>query len=134
LLAVIIIIPTLWLTHDAVRWVILNFGLTDWANSVGLQKSWLEIMIMVLIVLISGAAAGAGTMHGIAHGFWIGVICSVINLLMHVFIKKTTAWTVDQILLQIGWVFLLSIVAGGFGALVLPPMIYLAQRRRPNVQ
>jgi hypothetical protein len=132
--AVICIIPTLWLTHDFVKWCLLNFGLTAWSMEIGLQKVWVEVMIKVLMVFICAAVAGAGTTHGIAHGFWVGVICTVINLLMHVFIPKENPWTVDQILLELGWVFVLSIMAGGFGALVIPPMIYLAQRRRPNVK
>lgn len=134
ILAVACIIPTLWFTHDFVKWFLLNMGLSEWATTVGLQKSWVELMIKVLVVLLCAAFAGAGTMHGVAHGFWIGVICSVVNLLLHVFVPKENALPVDQVLLEIGWVFVLCILGGGFGALVIPPMIYLAQRRRPNVK
>ncbi len=132
--AVVVIIASLWFTHDVVKWLLVNFGLSEWATHVGLQKMWLDWMIKVLIVILCGAVAGAGTMHGIAHGFWTGVICSVVNLLLHVFVPKENALPVQLVLLEIGWVFVLCIFAGGFGALVIPPMIYLAQKRRPVVQ
>ena len=133
ILAVLIIIPTLWFTQSAVNWLLIKLGLTAWAAEVGLQKAWLVTMIKIIIVVLCAAMTGAGTNHGIAHGFWTGVFCGVINLLLHVFIPKdpNDALPVDAILWEVGWVFLLCIACGGFGALVIPPMMYLAQKRRP---
>ncbi|MFT3879626.1 MAG: hypothetical protein QM703_08200 [Gemmatales bacterium] len=134
ILAVFVILLTLWYTHDAVNWMLLKFGLTAWVADVGLQKAWVETMVKISVVILAAAMVGAGTMHGIAHGFWTGVICGVLNLLLHVFIPRHSTdevLPVNDILWEVGWVFMLCVAAGGFGALVLPPMMYLAQKRRP---
>lgn len=131
ILAVLIILPTLIYLHDFMNWFIIKVGLLSWVTEVGLQKSWLELMIKMLVVILFGAMAGAGTNHGVAHGFWTGVICGVLDLLWRVLVPSETALPVDEIMWEVGWVFVLSIVAGGFGALVVPPIMYLAKRRQP---
>lgn len=125
------IVATLWFAQSLVNWIISKFGLQDWVQEVGLQKSWVVTMLKILVVVLAASFAGASTMHGIAHGFWVGVISGVANLLLHVFIPRSEVLPTDQILWEIGWVFAVSIAAGGFGAHVIPPMIVLAQRRRP---
>ncbi len=132
IIAVIVILFALWCTHDAVNWVLLKSGLTGWVAEVGLKKSWVEMMVQISIVILAATFVGAGTTHGIAHGFWTGVICGVLNLLLHVFIPRQVGddvLPVNDILWEVGWVFLLCVSAGGFGALVLPPIMYLAQKR-----
>lgn len=131
ILAVLLIIPTLWYTQSVVSWLLIKLGLQAWAAEVGLQKAWLVTMIKIIIVVLCGTMTGAGTNHGIAHGFWTGVICGVLNLLLHVFFPPTDGLLVDAVLWEVGWVFLLCVVSGGFGALVIPPIMYLAQKRRP---
>lgn len=134
ILAVVIILMTLWYTHDAVNWILIKSGLTGWVAEVGLKKSWVETMVQISVVILSATMVGAGTTHGIAHGFWTGVICGVLNLLLHVFIPKQPGddvLPVNDILWEVGWVFMLCVAAGGFGALVLPPIMYLAQKRQP---
>lgn len=131
ILAVLIIIVTLRYTHDALSWFIVKTGLSTWIAEVGMQKSWVETMIKMIVIILCGTMVGAGTTHGIAHGFWIGVICGVIDLLLHVIVPRETVLEVNEILWEIGWVFLLCIASGGFGAQVIPPIMFLAQRRRP---
>jgi hypothetical protein len=134
IVAVIAILFALWYTHDAVNWMLLKFGLTGWVAEVGLKKSWVEMMVQISVVILAATFVGAGSMHGIAHGFWTGVICGVLNLLLHVFIPKQPGddvLPVNDILWEVGWVFMLCVAAGGFGALVLPPIMYLAQKRQP---
>ncbi|HQR41871.1 MAG TPA: hypothetical protein PLX97_04285, partial [Gemmatales bacterium] len=133
MLAVVLILPTLWYATDAVNTVIIKTGLLPWVMESGLQKAWVATMIKIAMVILCGAMAGAGTTHGIAHGFWTGVICGVLNLLLHVLFPKDNTLLVDNILWEVGWVFVLSIVSGGFGALAIPPMMYLAQRRNPTL-
>jgi hypothetical protein len=130
-LAVILILPTLWWATDAVNTIIIKSGLMMWVMQSGLQKAWVATMIKISMVILCGAMAGASTNHGIAHGFWVGVICGVINLLVNVLFPKDNTILVDVILWEVGWVFVLSIVSGGFGALAVPPIMYLAQRRLP---
>ncbi|HQR07076.1 MAG TPA: hypothetical protein PLN21_09650 [Gemmatales bacterium] len=134
MVAVIVILFALWYTHDAVNWVLLKSGLTGWVAEVGLKKSWVETMVQISVVILAATLTGAGTMHGIAHGFWTGVISGVLNLLLHVFIPRQPGddvLPVNDILWEVGWVFMLCVAAGGFGALVLPPIMYLAQKRQP---
>lgn len=131
ILAVILIIPTLWGASAFVNFLIMKLGLGAWVLEVGLQKLWVATMIKIGMVVLCAAMVGAGTTHGIAHGFWTGVICGVANLLLHVFIPREEVLPVDQILWEVAWVFGLCVIAGGFGALAIPPMMYLAQKRRP---
>lgn len=131
ILASACIVATLWFAQPAVNWIISKFGLQDWVQEVGLQKSWVVTMLKITVVILGATFAGSSTMHGIAHGFWVGLMSGVANLLLHVFIPKTEVLPTDLILWEIGWVFAVSIAAGGFGAHVIPPMIVLAQRRRP---
>jgi hypothetical protein len=133
ILAVILILPTLWYATDAVNTVIIKTGLMQWVLESGLQKSWVATMLKITMVILCGAMAGAGTNHGIAHGFWTGVICGVLNLLFNVLFPKDNTILVENILWEVGWVFALSIVSGGFGALAVPPIMYLAQRRIPTL-
>lgn len=133
ILAIMAILLALWYTHDVVNWILIKTGLTAWVAEVGLKKSWVETMVQVTVVILAATMVGAGTMHGIAHGFWTGVICGVLNLLLRVFVPRQPGdeLPVNDILWEVGWVFIVCIAAGGFGALVLPPIIYLAQKRRP---
>lgn len=133
ILAVAVIIPTLWYTHDFVTWVLLRFGLISWATDVGLQKSWVETMFKTGVIVFAVTAVGAGTMHGVAHGFWCGVFSGVINLLLHVIFPPKEGLPVNSILWEMGWVFVLCIISGGFGALVVPPMMYLAKKRQKAI-
>jgi len=131
ILAVVIILPMLWYTHDILVWSLSRLGLSSWAAEVGLQKGWVETMIKILVVLLASAMAGAGTNHGVAHGFWIGVLCGVLNLLRRVLLPTGDNLPVNDILWEVGWVFILCVASGGFGALIIPPIMYLAQKRRP---
>ncbi len=131
ILAVVVILPTLWYTHQVVSWLFIKLGLTAWVTEVGLQKAWVETMIKIIIIMLAAAMTGAGTSHGIAHGFWTGVICGVLDLLQRVFFPPEEGLVPNAILWEVGWVFLLCVAAGGFGALIIPPIMYLAQKRRP---
>lgn len=130
ILAVVIILPTLWFTHDALNWLLIKFGLTAWVTEVGLQKAWVEIMIKIIIIMLAAAMTGAGTAHGIAHGFWTGLICGVLDLLQRVFFPSEDGLIPNVILKEVGWCFLLCVISGGLGALIIPPIMYLAMKRR----
>lgn len=131
ILAVAVILPTLWYTHDMVNWVLIKLGLTAWVAEVGLLKSTVETMIKITVIILAATLASAGTTHGIAHGFWIGVLSGVLNLLRRVLFPTDDGLPVNDILWEVGWVFMLCVAAGGFGALVLPPIMYLAKKRQP---
>jgi hypothetical protein len=130
ILAVVIILPTLWYTHEAVSWVMLKLGLSAWVVEVGLQKAWVETMVKIIVIMLAAAMTGAGTTHGIAHGFWTGVICGVLNLLQRVLFPSEDGLNVNAILWEVAWCFLLCVISGAFGALIIPPIMYLAQKRR----
>jgi hypothetical protein len=134
LLAAIVILAALRFMGDGVNYVIRLLDLREWAIKSGLQKGILIILLQVVTVCIASALAGAGQNHGLAHGFWTGVIAGVANLLIHVFFPKEDIIQVNQILLEIGWVFCVAFLAGGFGSVVMPPMMYLARKRRPAVK
>jgi hypothetical protein len=100
---------------------------------VGVRKGLIIMMTKMGIVILAATLAGAGSSHGLAHGFWVGVIVSVGNLLHSVlFVNPGETIDVIAILSEIGWVWIICILAGGFGSRVIPPMIYLAKKRRVN--
>lgn len=131
--ATALILGALWYTDDFVKYVIRYFNLATYVLQEGVQKRVIVLMLQGAVVVLAATLAGATTMHGIAHGFWTGVIAGVINLLRYVFFRNPTdPIDVIGILSEIGWVWIVCVVAGGFGAHVLPPLSYLAQKRRVN--
>jgi hypothetical protein len=130
LLACVVVLTSLWYMGDLLSWLIRALHLNPEVMQTGLQKGLLLMMLKVAAVGIAAAMAGATTSHGIAHGFWVGVISGVMNLLHYVWFEESI--DVITILSEIGWVWLLCIVAGGFGAHLMPPLAYLAEKRRVN--
>jgi len=134
LVAVVVILLALRFVDDAYDYVIRALNLHETVTRIRLDKRAMIFLVQAVIVFLAAGLAGAGQNHGPAHGFWTGVIAGVVNLLLHVFLPKEQVLPVNEILVEIGWVFCLSLAAGGIGAMLLPPMIYIARRRRNQIK
>jgi hypothetical protein len=133
LIVSIVILLGLWYMTDLVNWTIRYFAGGNYDPfQLGIRKSLMVSMLQGAVVIFAAAVAGAGSQHGLAHGFWVGVIVGVANLLRYVLFPGPEPLDVTAILGEIGWVWLVSLLAGGFGAMVMPPMAYLAQKRQVN--
>jgi hypothetical protein len=133
LLASLIILAGLWYMNDLLNWLIRYIAGANYDPfQLGIQKRLMVNMVQGAVVIVCAALAGANSQHGLAHGFWVGVIVGVVNLLRYVLFPGPEPLDVTSILGEIGWVWLVSLLAGGFGAMVMPPMAYLAQKRQVN--
>jgi len=133
LLAALLIFVGLLYMNDLVNWMVRYFAGGNYdALQLGIHKRVIVNMLQAATVIFCVAMAGANSQHGLANGFWVGVIVGVANLLRYVLFPGPEPLDVTIILGEIGWVWLVSLLAGGFGAMVMPPMAYLAQKRQVN--
>jgi hypothetical protein len=132
IVAVAAILASLWYMNDGVNWVIRRLGAGSDPSQLGVQKRLIVTMLQGAVVIVACAFAAASSGNGLVHGFWIGVVVGVVNLLRYVLFPGPEPLDVISVLSEIGWVWLVSLAAGGFGALAMPSVSYLAQKRKVN--